>query len=234
MKKYIEIFIIGIISSSLFLTGCSKKTEAPVITDNKITTVEPNAIEDKKVEVKPEVKPEVKQAPTNKESTTPIPKTNNNSTNKQSKPQTTTAVKSTTAQKPVTQQKQVQYSPTILGNNDTNADFQYLKFFGFNFTWPPLGTLPINNFRVSWDGEGSPNFTLRLVDLSSNQYYDLIFWAYIGNVHSYTIPASLLKVDHTYEVQLEATNGTNYQKQGYESLPPKNTGILGYNIKVVN
>lgn len=150
------------------------------------------------------------------------------------KSSTASAVKITTAPKPSSKQTQVQRTPNILGTTDPQASFSYLKFFGFNIETPRTDTVSINNFRISWDGDGSPNFVLRLIDWTNNPYEEVIFWAYIGNVHSYTIPASLLKVGHGYRVEVTATNGTNYQKPGYETLSPKNVSAIGFNVNVTN
>lgn len=144
-----------------------------------------------------------------------------------SSPSTSTTTKKT--------QPQIQFTPTILAPTDTKVDFSFLKALGFNITSPtPVGNeamVPVNNFKITWDGDGAPNFVLRVVDWTNNPYDDVVFWAYIGNVHNYTVPASLLKPNHLYTVELEATNGTNYNKQGYFTLAPKNVMPIGLNVR---
>lgn len=240
--NYMKRLFIALIISFVFLSGCSTKVSNPKPSQASTTkqAFDKQVSKPQKTQTVQSTQPNTSDNSTTKPTkNASTPKANNNTSKNQSKSQSTPAVKNTTTPKPSSEQPQIQSTPQILGNTDTNADFNYFKTFGFNVTAPDFVTdtcckASINNCTISWDGSGAPNFLLKLVDWTNNPNDEVIFWAYIGNVHSYTFSPSILKVGHHYEVDLEATNGTNYGKPGYETLLPKNLFDYEFYVDVTN
>lgn len=150
---------------------------------------------------------------------------------------TSSTSKTTTPTTKAKTQPSIQRSPTILVASDPHGNFSYFQQSGFNITSPfpsavdNTATVPVNKFTITWDGDwGAPNFCLRVVD-ETPPGIDVVFWAYIGDVHSYTVPASLLKPNTLYKVEVEATNGTNYNQQGYLTVSPKNLSTFALFVR---
>lgn len=236
MKKYLAALILPIL-----LAGCGAQSVSPKETNQQATQNQPATSNVQQADTKAS-QPLQSQPQTTNIQTTPTAKAKStaatNSSNTKSvtiSSSPTQSSNSATKTTSTTTNSTIQRTPTILAQSNPNASFSDIKGTGFNIMSPLDKTnVPINNFTIKWDNGFAPNFVLRVIDLSTNE--TVVFWSYIGAVKSYTIPSSVVKVGHQYEVDLEAASGTNYQQPGYQTLKPNNLGAgeIGFFYTIIN
>ena len=210
----------------ILLVGCGAQSVSPKETNQQATQTQSTTSNVQQADAKIS-QPLQSQPQTTSTQTTPAAKIKStvatNSSNTKSATTSSSPSQSSNSATKTTTNSTIKRTPTILAPSNPNASFSDIKGTGFNIMSPLDKTnVPINNFTIKWDNGFAPNFVLRVIDMSTNG--TVVFWSYVGAVKSYTIPSSVVKVGHQYEVELEASSGTNYQQPGYQTLKPNNLG----------
>ncbi|WP_052090803.1 cell wall-binding repeat-containing protein [Desulfosporosinus sp. HMP52] len=76
---------------------------------------------------------------------------------------------------------------------------------------------PKKDLTLKWSEVEAPNYLIKVQTKSTDSSeYKVIFWAFVGPVYSYTLPASMLTEGNDYRITVAATTGTNRRAPDYK------------------
>lgn len=76
---------------------------------------------------------------------------------------------------------------------------------------------PKKDLTLKWNQVNAPNYLVKVQTRpNSDSQFKVIVWAYIGNVSSYTLPASMLTEGNDYRISVAATSGTDPRSPDYK------------------
>ncbi|MDP4161264.1 MAG: cell wall-binding repeat-containing protein, partial [Bacillota bacterium] len=100
-------------------------------------------------------------------------------------------------------------APQILGTPVNNAQGLTENTMWFD-TLRDGGIFPKQDLTIKWSGAPTPmNYLIRVQSSTANSDTRIVFWAFVGNVGSYTLPASIFTEGNDYRISVAATTGTN-------------------------
>lgn len=119
-----------------------------------------------------------------------------------------------------------QRKPTILVPSDPNISINDISFTHFNLAHnspTSMDILPSGTpITIAWEGAHAPNYLIRVLEDAGGRR-DRVFWAFVGNVQSYTLSGGLFKEGLSYEIRLKAVNSTDYGSPDYREAIPRNS-----------
>ncbi|TGE34358.1 cell wall-binding repeat-containing protein [Desulfosporosinus sp. Sb-LF] len=103
--------------------------------------------------------------------------------------------------------------PQILGasNPDPSLKGPYENGGSLDKLWDDC-VYPKKDLTLKWSGLSTPNYLVRVSDSKRG----VVFWAYVGDVNTYTLPGSIFTEGNDCRISVAGTTGTDRLAPGYK------------------
>ena len=107
--------------------------------------------------------------------------------------------------------------PQILGASDPNLDLKGPTENGGSLDklWDDC-VYPKKALTLKWSSLQTPNYLVRVETRSGSSEFREVFWAFVGNVNTYTLPASIFTEGNDCRISVAGTTGTDRFAPSYK------------------